>query len=161
MKNKNLHIYQQEALQEALAELKEARQREKLLGDENKAILFAISSMSEARNRHEIFTGLNNVLKKYINFDDFIVITRDHNSQTFKTLISTNSVFDNIEWLQGSVTERALSGECVLLFEPLRLPEFENLNSFIQSHVNSAILTGIRTEVTQNIILLIGAQKSL
>lgn len=159
MKNKNLHIYQQEALQEALAELKEARQREKLLGDENKAILFAISSMSEARNRHEIFTGLNNVLKKYINFDDFIVITRDHNSQTFKTLISTNSVFDNIEWLQGSVTERALSGECVLLFEPLRLPEFENLNSFIQSHVNSAILTGIRTEVTQNIILLIGAQK--
>ncbi|WP_104024559.1 ATP-binding protein [Vibrio hyugaensis] len=159
MKNKYLEIYQQEALQEALVELKEARQREKLLADENKAILSAISAMSEARNRHEIFSGLNNVLKKYINFDDFIVITRDHTRDAFKTLISTNSVFDNLDWLQGSVSERALNGECILLFEPLRLREFENLNSFIQSHVNSVVLTGIRTEVTQNIILLIGAQK--
>ncbi|MGI9947178.1 ATP-binding protein [Vibrio hyugaensis] len=159
MKNKYLEIYQQEALQEALVELKEARKREKLLADENKAILSAISAMSEARNRHEIFSGLNNVLKKYINFDDFIVITRDHTRDAFKTLISTNSVFDNLDWLQGSVSERALNGECILLFEPLRLREFENLNSFIQSHVNSVVLTGIRTEVTQNIILLIGAQK--
>ncbi|WP_104040195.1 ATP-binding protein [Vibrio hyugaensis] len=159
MKNKYLEIYQQEALQEALVELKEARKREKLLADENKAILSAISAMSEARNRHEIFSGLNNVLKKYINFDDFIVITRDYTRDAFKTLISTNSVFDNLDWLQGSVSERALNGECILLFEPLRLREFENLNSFIQSHVNSVVLTGIRTEVTQNIILLIGAQK--
>ncbi len=92
MKDKYLEIYQQEALQEALVELKEARQREKLLADENKAILSAISAMSEARNRHEIFSGLNSVLKKYIDFDDFIVITRDCNRQNFKTLLSTNSV---------------------------------------------------------------------
>ena len=99
MKDKYLEIYQQEALQEALVELKEARQREKLLADENKAILSAISAMSEARNRHEIFSGLNSVLKKYIDFDDFIVITRDCNQLSFKTLLSTNSVFDRARWL--------------------------------------------------------------
>ncbi|WP_051118280.1 response regulator [Vibrio campbellii] len=159
MKDKYLEIYQQEALQEALVELKEARQREKLLADENKAILSAISAMSEARNRHEIFSGLNSVLKKYIDFDDFIVITRDSNQQNFKTLLSTNSVFDRASWLPGNASERALNGECILLFEPMRLKEFEGLNSFIKSQVNSMLLTGIRSEVTQTIIILVGAQK--
>lgn len=159
MKDKYLEIYQQEALQEALVELKEARQREKLLADENKAILSAISAMSEARNRHEIFSGLNSVLKKYIDFDDFIVITRDCNLQNFKTLLSTNSVFDRASWLPGNASERALNGECILLFEPMRLKEFEGLNSFIKSQVSSMLLTGIRSEVTQTIIILVGAQK--
>ncbi|WP_282249194.1 response regulator [Vibrio campbellii] len=159
MKDKYLEIYQQEALQEALVELKEARQREKLLADENKAILSAISAMSEARNRHEIFSGLNSVLKKYIDFDDFIVITRDCNQQNFETLLSTNSVFDRASWLPGNASERALNGECILLFEPMRLKEFEGLNSFIKSQVNSMLLTGIRSEVTQTIIILVGAQK--
>ena len=159
MKDKYLEIYQQEALQEALVELKEARQREKLLADENKAILSAISAMSEARNRHEIFSGLNSVLKKYIDFDDFIVITRDCNQQNFKTLLSTNSVFDRTSWLPGNASERALNGECILLFEPMRLKEFEGLNSFIKSQVSSMLLTGIRSEVTQTIIILVGAQK--
>ncbi|MFV8449313.1 response regulator [Vibrio campbellii] len=159
MKDKYLEIYQQEALQEALVELKEARQREKLLADENKAILSAISAMSEARNRHEIFSGLNSVLKKYIDFDDFIVITRDCNQQNFETLLSTNSVFDRASWLPGNASERTLNGECILLFEPMRLKEFEGLNSFIKSQVNSMLLTGIRSEVTQTIIILVGAQK--
>ncbi|EPV8286857.1 sensor histidine kinase, partial [Vibrio alginolyticus] len=159
MKDKYLDIYQQEALQEALVELKQARQRERLLADENKAILSAISAMSEAKNRHEIFTGLNNVLKKYINFDDFIVLTRDGERYPFRTLISTNSVFDNVSWLHGNTYQRALNGECILLFEPDKLAEFVNLNSFIKSHVNSVVLTGIRSEVTQTVILLIGAQK--
>ncbi|WP_372378426.1 ATP-binding protein [Vibrio natriegens] len=159
MKDKYLETYQQEALQEALVELQQAKHREKLLADENKAILSAISAMSEAKTRNEIFSGLNTVLKKYINFEDFIVITRDDNRQSFKTLISTNSVFDTVNWLHGNTMERALNGECVLLFEPLRLGEFSNLNIFVKNHVNSVILTGIRSEVTQNIILLIGAQK--
>ncbi|MEX3073204.1 ATP-binding protein [Vibrio alginolyticus] len=159
MKDKYLDTYQQEALQEALVELQQAKQREKLLADENKAILSAISAMSEARHRNEIFTGLRTVLKKYINFEDFIVISRDENRQTFKTLISTNRVFDKVKWLQGNTMERALNGECILLFEPLRLDEFSNLNVFVKSHVNSVIMTGIRSEVTQSIILLIGAQK--
>ncbi|EPZ1265373.1 ATP-binding protein [Vibrio parahaemolyticus] len=159
MKDKYLDTYQQEALQEALVELKQTKQREKLLADENKAILSAISAMSEAKNRNEIFSGLNSVLKKYISFEDFIVITRDDSRYPFKTLISTNSVFDKVEWLHGNTMVRALNGECILLFEPAKLLEFENLNSFVKTHVNSVILTGIRSEVTQSIILLIGAQK--
>ena len=148
-----------EILQELLVDLRESKQREKILADENKAILSAISSMSEAKNKQEIFSCLNNALKKYINYDDFIVITRDDNSQAFSTLIATNGVFEHADWLQGNVSDRALNGECILLFEPMLLNEFSQLNSFIHSQVNSMIMTGVHTEVTQNIILLVGAKK--
>ncbi|GEM74592.1 ATP-binding protein [Vibrio sagamiensis] len=148
-----------EILQELLVDLRESKQREKLLADENKAILSAISTMSEAKNKHEIFSCLNNALKQYINYDDFIVITRDDNAQKFTTLIATNSVFEHSTWLQGNASERALHGECILLFEPMLLKEFSQLNAFIHSQVNSIIMTGIHTEVTQNIILLVGSKK--
>ncbi|AUI86131.1 hybrid sensor histidine kinase/response regulator [Vibrio azureus] len=148
-----------EILQELLVDLRESKQREKILADENKAILSAISSMSEAKNKQEIFSCLNNALKKYINYDDFIVITRDDNSQAFSTLIATNGVFEYANWLQGNASDRALNGECILLFEPMLLNEFSQLNSFIHSQVNSIIMTGVHTEVTQNIILLVGAKK--
>lgn len=148
-----------EILQELLVDLRESKQREKILADENKAILSAISSMSEAKNKQEIFSCLNNALKKYINYDDFIVITRDDNSQAFSTLIATNGVFEHADWLQGNASDRALNGECILLFEPMLLNEFSQLNSFIHSQVNSMIMTGVHTEVTQNIILLVGAKK--
>lgn len=58
MTHKIENTFIQEELQEALAELKESREREKRLAEENKAILSAISAMSEAKNRHEIFSGL-------------------------------------------------------------------------------------------------------
>lgn len=57
MKDKYLDTYQQEALQEALVELKQTKQREKLLADENKAILSAISAMSEAKIVMKFFRG--------------------------------------------------------------------------------------------------------
>lgn len=68
MKDKYLDTYQQEALQEALVELKQTKQREKLLADENKAILSAISAMSEAKNRNEIFFGAKQRSKKVHQF---------------------------------------------------------------------------------------------
>ncbi len=55
-------------------------------------------AMSEAKNRNEIFRAKQRS-KKYISFEDFIVITRDDSRYPFKTLISTNSVFDKVEWL--------------------------------------------------------------
>ncbi|MDF2152178.1 response regulator [Vibrio sp. CAU 1672] len=152
-------ISQQEALQEALVELQRARERERLLADENRAILSAISAIGEAENRHEIFYGLQTVLKKYIDFDDFVVISRDSEFNHFSTSLTTNIGFDNTFWLQGNVFERALNGDCILLFEPQKLKEFEALNSSAGKKIKSLILTGIRSEVTQNIILLIGGEK--
>ncbi|MDK2621427.1 ATP-binding protein [Vibrio vulnificus] len=151
--------FEKEALHDALAELKKSRELEKRLAEENKAILSAISAMSEAKNRHEIFLGLNNVLKKYINFDDFVVLTRHCDKESFATLLTTNQVFNNTTWCDGKKFSRVLNGECIILFEPTELSEFKQLNSFIKSHINSVLLTGIDAQVTQSVILLIGNTK--
>lgn len=71
MKDKYLDTYQQEALQEALVELKQTKQREKLLADENKAILSAISAMSEAKIVMKFF-GAKQRSKKYISFETLL-----------------------------------------------------------------------------------------
>ncbi|EMQ2877660.1 response regulator [Vibrio navarrensis] len=156
MTHKIENTFIKEELQEALAELKESREREKRLAEENKAILSAISAMSEAKNRHEIFSGLKRVLKKYIDFDDFIVLSRHCEEPSFSTLLTTNRVFAHITWSEGDRFNRALSGECILLFEPYKANEFQNINSFIQTHIGSVLLTGIDAEVTQSVILLVG-----
>ncbi|MGR5195376.1 ATP-binding protein [Vibrio rotiferianus] len=159
MKTENTDIYQQEELQETLIELKRSREREKQLVDENKAILTAISSLSEAQNKQEIFEGLNSVLTKYIGFDDFIVLSRDDSSSKFETFLTTNTAFTNTTWLQGNVFNRALKGECILIFEPNNITEFQKLNPFLINHISSVLVTGIRTEVTQSVIMLVGSRK--
>lgn len=159
MTHKIENTFIQEELQEALAELKESREREKRLAEENKAILSAISAMSEAKNRHEIFSGLKRVLKKYIDFDDFIVLSRHCEEPSFSTLLTTNRAFAHITWSEGNKFKRALGGECILLFEPYKADEFQNINSFIQTHIGSVLLTGIDAEVTQSVILLVGNRR--
>ncbi len=159
MTHKIENTFIQEELQEALAELKESREREKRLAEENKAILSAISAMSEAKNRHEIFSGLKRVLKKYIDFDDFVVLSRHCEEPSFSTLLTTNRVFAHIAWSEGDKFNRALGGDCILLFDPYKSDEFRNINSFIQTHIGSVLLTGIDAEVTQSVILLIGNQQ--
>ncbi|MGR5212487.1 ATP-binding protein [Vibrio rotiferianus] len=159
MKTENTDIYQQEELQETLIELKRSKEREKQLVDENKAILTAISSLSEAQNKQEIFEGLNSVLTKYIGFDDFIVLSRDDSSSKFETFLTTNTAFTNTTWLQGNVFNRVLKGECILIFEPNNITEFQKLNPFLINHISSVLVTGIRTEVTQSVIMLVGSRK--
>lgn len=151
--------FEKEALHGALVELKKSRELEKRLAEENRAILSAISAMSEAKNTHEIFVGLHQVLKKYIDFDDFVVLTRCSGNQVFETLLTTNQVFKETEWSDGKKFDRVVNGECIILFEPTSLTEFAKLNSVVKNHINSVLLTGISAQVTQTVILLIGNEK--
>ncbi|MEF1230118.1 hybrid sensor histidine kinase/response regulator, partial [Vibrio fortis] len=78
----------QEALQEALVQLERAKSRERSLAEENRVILSTISEISKANSISDIFSSLELVLKKYIKFDDFIVISRVNNRDSFKTLLT-------------------------------------------------------------------------
>ncbi len=151
--------FQLEELQEALIELKQSREREQRLCEENHAILAAISEMSEAENRFEIFFGLNTVLKKYINFDDAVVLTRNNNNDEFKTLLTTNKVFEKCLWNADKKFTRVMNGECIILYDPQNLPEFTALSPIIKNQMHSVLLTGINAQVTQYVILFIGRNK--
>ncbi|MGF1710989.1 response regulator [Vibrio kagoshimensis] len=144
-----------EHLQDVLIELERSRLREINLAEENRAILSTISGISKAKNVDQIFSTLDVVLKKYIHFDDFIVISKPVGCETFKTILTNNKIFDNLEWIDHGKFSRVINGECTILFEPKRLKEFEKFNAFILDQINSVLLTGIDSGLSQSVILFI------
>ncbi|OIQ26357.1 response regulator [uncultured Vibrio sp.] len=149
----------QEELNETLLELKRSQQREARLALENRAILDSISAITGSKNKHEIFHELKRTLALYIDFDDFVVLSNEPSETSFNTFLTSNSAFVNLTWPQGTKFNRVLNGECIILFSPTTLPEFSNLNTFVKDHINSALVTGINTDTSQSIIMLLGSRK--
>ena len=144
-----------EALQEARIELQKLKARERKLADENRVILSTISAISKASNISEIFSSLEFVLKKYIKFDDFVVVSRVGNKGSFKTLLTNNKVFEQMTWTDCGKLSRVINGECAILFEPKSLGEFNSLHPIVLDQINSVLITGIDSGLTQSVILFI------
>ncbi|MFA0077863.1 ATP-binding protein [Vibrio artabrorum] len=145
----------QEALQEARIELQKSKSRERKLAEENRVILSTISAISKASNISEIFSSLELVLRKYIKFDDFIVVSRGGKEGKFKTLLTNNKVFELVDWTDCGKLSRVINGECAILFEPRSLGEFNSLHPIILDQINSVLITGINSGLTQSVIIFI------
>lgn len=148
-----------EQLNEALVELERSKEREQRLAEENHVILAALSALSHADNKYQIFEELKKVLSRYIRFDDFIVISKEKESRTFSTYLASNLAFQGKDWFNGDKFQRVLDGECIILFEPSKLEEFRNLNHFLKDQINSALVTGIRAQTSDSVLLLLGTRK--
>jgi len=146
----------QEQLNEALIELKQSQAREARLLSENRAILDAISSITVATNKQQIFKELKNVLSLYINFSDFIVLSKNSDESSFNTILSSNPNYLDITWPSKAKFSRAILGECIILFEPNKLEEFSSVVSTSQSCIQSALVTGVRATITDSVIVMIG-----
>lgn len=148
-----------EQFNEALLELERSKEREQRLAEENRVILAALSAFSHAENKYQIFEELKKVLSRYIEFDDFIVISKPKNSQFYVTFLASNLAFQGKEWLNGSKFQRVLDGESIILFEPGKLNEFQNLNHFLKDQIQSALIAGIRAQTSDSVLLLLGNRK--
>lgn len=148
-----------EQLNEALVEFERSKEREQRLAEENRVILAALSALSHADNKYQIFEELKKVLSRYIRFDDFIVISKEKESRTFSTYLASNLAFQGKDWFNGDKFQRVLDGECIILFEPSKLEEFRNLNHFLKDQINSALVTGIRAQTSDLVLLLLGTRK--
>lgn len=112
-----------EQLSEVLLELERSKERELRLAEENRVILSAISALSHADNKYQIFEELKNVLHRYINFDDFVIAKNAPNS-LFSTFLSSNIAFQGKQWINGDKFQRVLEGECIhyeYWVDPVRL----------------------------------------
>ncbi|WP_100752322.1 response regulator [Vibrio salilacus] len=145
-----------EQLNEALIELKQSQEREARLNAENRAILDAISSITSAANKQQIFTELQKVLGLYIDFSHFIVIGKTRDQHQYHTVLSSDPSFKHTVWGCGSKFIRALNGECIALFEPASLGEFYSLNSHHTKQLSSALITGVQTTTSDSVLIMIG-----
>lgn len=143
----------QEQLNEAFAELKQSQAREAKLTAENSAILSAISSITSADDKQQIFQELKSVLSLYVDFSHFLVVTRNRENQEFyQTILSTTTMFDLVRWAHQSKFERALSGECIILYDTNSITEL----AIPSAQANSALITGVKGAITDSIIIMLG-----
>ncbi|ELH4194655.1 response regulator [Vibrio cholerae] len=148
-----------EKVNELTLELQRSIERGKQLAEENRVILAAISAFSVATNKNHIFEELKTLLNRYIQFDDFIVISKDKNGHQFRTAIASNASFNDVVWPNGVKFQRVLNGECILLFEPCKLDEFACLMGSIEKPVYSALITGIQAQISDSVLILLGQNK--
>ncbi|ELT7226750.1 response regulator [Vibrio cholerae] len=148
-----------EKVNELTLELQRSIERGKQLAEENRVILAAISAFSVATNKNHIFEELKTLLNRYIQFDDFIVISKDKNGHQFRTAIASNASFNDVVWPNGVKFQRVLNGECILLFEPCKLDEFTCLMGSIEKPVYSALITGIQAQISDSVLILLGQNK--
>ncbi len=148
-----------EHFNETLLELERSRERERSITEENRVILAALSALSRADNKYQIFDELKKVLSRYIKFSDFVVISKGKNTNSYSTFLTSNISFTGKEWVNGEKFQRVLKGESIILFDPINLDEFKNLNPFLKEQINSALITGIKTETSDSVLLLLGRSK--
>ncbi|MDW6092933.1 ATP-binding protein [Vibrio rhizosphaerae] len=148
----------EEELNETLLELRRCREREISLAEENRTILATLSALSNSENKYQIFDELQKVLGQYINFSDFIVISKQKSEQLFTTFLTTNSAFKDRQWRYGDKFQRVLDGECILLFQPDSLTEFSFLTEVLRQSIGMALMIGIRAQASDSVLLLLGSE---
>ncbi|MEZ8080694.1 PAS domain-containing hybrid sensor histidine kinase/response regulator [Enterovibrio norvegicus] len=149
-----------EKLQETLFELNRVEEREQKFKEENRAILSAISAMSGASNKIEVFNTLLKVIERYVSFDDALVLIRNKDTEEkFSCLVSTSQQVEDLQWKDGKTFSRCVNGQTVILYAPERVSEFSLLNNIDFKSCHSALITGMTVNASESILMLFSASK--
>ncbi len=151
--------FDSEKLQETLLDLQRSQERENQLRIENAAILEGVSAMAGANNKRQVFNSLLEVLRKFIAFDNAIVLTRDDEASDLKVLMSTVMVLDFSHWQVGSTFSRCINGECIALYSPKDIEEFKNKSTDLLNICHSSLITGVKISSGDAMIILMSSEK--
>ncbi|EOD80654.1 Signal transduction histidine kinase [Grimontia indica] len=149
-----------EKLQETLFELNRVEEREQKFKEENRAILSAISAMSGASNKIEVFNTLLKVIERYVSFDNAVVLTRNKETEDkYSCLVSTSPHVENFIWEDGGTFSRCVNGQTVVLYAPERVKEFSLLQGDDFDSCRSALITGMTVNASESILILFASEK--
>ncbi|MDD1791609.1 ATP-binding protein [Enterovibrio sp. ZSDZ42] len=149
-----------EKLQETLFELNRVEEREHKFKEENRAILSAISAMSGASNKIEVFNTLLKVIERYVSFENALVLTRNKDTEdSYSCLVSTSHEVEKFQWQDGGTFSRCVNGQTVILYAPDRVREFDLLDASDFDSCRSALVTGMTVNASESILLLFSSQK--
>lgn len=149
-----------EKLQETLFELSRVEEREQKFKDENRAILSAISAMSGASNKLELFNTLLKVIERYVSFENALVLTRNKETEgSYSCLVSTSPHVEGFLWKDSSIFSRCVNGQTVILYAPERVKEFSLLLDTNVDLCRSALITGMTVNASESILILFASRK--
>ncbi|WP_369686168.1 hypothetical protein [Photobacterium kishitanii] len=115
--------------------------------------------MAGANNKRQVFNSLLEVLRKFIAFDNAIVLTRDDEASDLHVLMSTVTTLDFSHWQVGSTFNRCINGECIALYSPKDIEEFKNKSTDLLDICNSSLITGVKISSGDAMIILMSTEK--
>ncbi|WP_434360747.1 ATP-binding protein [Parasalinivibrio latis] len=148
-----------ERLQEMLVDLNRAEERERRFKEENNAILSAISAMSGARSKIEVFNILLRVIARYIKFENALVLTRGNDNENYDCLVATSTPCEQFPWGIGDAFTRCVAGETIIVFDASKIKEFSFFNSRQLALCQSAMLTGVTVNANESLLILLSSSK--
>lgn len=145
-----------ESLQETLFELSRVEAREKRLREENDAILSAISAMTEATSKTDIFASLLDVIHRYVSFDSAVALSRNRETEdAFRCLVSTERLLETVTWQTGDVFHRCVKGETVAIYKPGMIKELHCLTHQYASYLQgTALISGLTVNDSEVMLIL-------
>lgn len=150
-----------ESLQETLFELSRVEAREKRLREENDAILSAISAMTEATSKTDIFASLLDVIRRYVSFDSAVALSRNRETEdAFRCLVSTERLLETVTWQTGDVFRRCVSGETVAIYKPGMVKEMHCLTHQYASYLQgTALISGLTVNDSEVMLILLSHRR--
>jgi len=147
-------------MQEILIELLRTKERALQYRQEGDAILQGISALSGAASSLDVFEGLMDVLKPFLQFENGIILQLSE-TNGLEEVISTNQELDNIDWIMGPTFERVLKGETIVLFQPQLTTEFQRLLPEQQPYCSSVLITGLNTKHTHALLIFMHSSSNV
>ncbi|OOF17530.1 hybrid sensor histidine kinase/response regulator [Salinivibrio sp. PR932] len=150
-----------ESLQETLFELSRVEAREKRLREENDAILSAISAMTEATTKTDIFASLLGVIRRYVSFDSALALSRNRETEdAFRCLVATDSSLETVTWQTGEVFRRCVRGETVAIYKPGLVKELHCLTHQYAGYINgTALISGLTVNDSEVMLVLLSHRR--
>ncbi len=127
-----------ERVLEAFLDLERLRQRDADLCLEYESQLQGIRSISEAKNREELFTALAEALSTLVGCEHIFILVSAENGHMIPTL-STSEKIQVSSWSPGPLFQRVLSGKHAIVFDVNLVKEWEALSSKDCLGITSAI----------------------
>ena len=99
------------------------------------------------------------MLSLYIEFSDFLVLSKSANEGNYKTLLCASGHFEQTKWQAGAKYRRALSGESMVLFDLNNIEELKPVCQLSSPSIKCALITGVKGTISDSIVLLLGERE--
>lgn len=120
-------------------------------------MLEGLRALNEAQNTQQIFENLVEVLRRFIFFDDAMML-QTTSSNRLESSYATSPDFRGLTWKVGGMFQRVLGGQTVAVFDTDWLPDWQDQPDAIRARVRSAIHAPLHTGARQAILVFIHAK---
>ncbi|WP_342616760.1 EAL domain-containing protein [Rhodoferax sp. GW822-FHT02A01] len=150
-------LFSSERLGEELVALQRALQHEKQRRIEADGLLEGLRALNGAQNTQQVFEKLVEVLRRFILFDEAIMLQINSQKQ-LNSICASSEDFLGLTWKVSDVFQRVLDGQTVAVFDTNGMPDWLSQPDTLSARVRSAIYVSLHTGISEAMLVFVHAK---